>query len=211
MILEQTLNGGGAVSLTGNTTRATRTVAAHAPYMDDAWNGRGYVMDSGSVTLAAANASAAALGTAKFINGFLNPPGSGKNAVIWDARIATVSGTPAGPFFWNYFNLAKSLSNTTTGTIRNLLLGGPGSSMVAATGVVLATSPAQTDALLQLAALGGPAAVAAGAGLYDAYEDVGGRIIVPPGFLIGLMATGAGTTHVVQSTLRWAEIGISQV
>lgn len=194
---------------TAGFSAAQRVADAHARYMQAVIEGRAFALDSDSVTLAAANVTKTALGTAKFINGFYNPVGSGRNAVLWSAHIATVSGTPGGPYFWNFVN-TSNLTSATTGTIRNLLLAGApvGSAMQAQAGVVLAATPASTAALTQLGVMGGPAAIAAGAGLYDAYEEVAGQIIVPPGIAIGLMCLAAGTTHVVQSTLRWEEIQV---
>src|SRR3954469_21105659 len=81
---------------------AQRVADAHARYMQAVLEGRVFISDSDSVTLAAANATKSAMGTAKFINGFLNPAGSGKNVALWKTVIATVSGTPAGPFFYNH-------------------------------------------------------------------------------------------------------------
>lgn len=165
-----------------------------------------FQMDSDSVTLAAANATKGALATVKLINGFLNPFTSGRNAILIAAYIATVSGTPGGPYFYNF--LADSTINSaSTGTIRSSrLVATDSSAMTPQTGVILANSAAATTALKQLGVMGGPAAVAAGAGLYGAFDAIDGRIIVPPGVVFGLTCLAAGTTHIVQSTLIWAEV-----
>jgi hypothetical protein len=180
----------------------------HGRYYEQAYRGNLFVMDSDSVTLAAANASKTALATVKLINGFFNPSTSGKNAVILFASIATTSGTPGGPYFYNF--LADSTINSAaTGTIRSTNLGASYTSvMTAQTGVILANVGAATTALKQLGVIGGPAAVAAGAGLYTAIDEVAGRIIVPPGVVFGLTCLAAGTTHIVQSTLMWEEVPI---
>jgi hypothetical protein len=192
---------------TAGVSGAQRVSDAHARYMQAVLESRAFYMDSDSVTLAAANATKSALATAKFINGFANPPGSGKYAVIWRARVATVSGTPAGPYFYNAYQYGTKVSSAVTGTIRNALTQqSVGSAMTPQTGVVLALLPADTTALAQLATMGGPAAVAAGAGLYDKDDLIDGAIIIPPGFLFGLMCAGAGTSHVVQSTMWWEEV-----
>jgi hypothetical protein len=197
---------GSTVPSTGGLSGALRTQAAHAEFFDSAYSNRVYSIDSDSVTLAAANASKAALGTAKFIVGFYNPTASRKLAVILNAVVATVSGTPAGPYFYNYFS-GVTPTNTETGTIRSGYLGaGSASEMTAETGVVLTVVGGATSALVQHSVLGGPAAIAAGAGIYSIADSVRGQIIVPPGTLFGIMALGAGTTHVVQSTLTWEEV-----
>lgn len=182
----------------------------HGRYYEQALRGNLFISDSDAVTLAAANATKGAAGTIKLINGFVNPYGSGKNAVILLAKSGSVSGTPAGPLFYNMQQLPAgvSLTNAPTGTIRNALLGGPASAMTSETGVVLTRSDAATTAFSQLALHGGPAAIAAGAGSYSVIDEVAGSIIVPPGFVFGLACVGAGTSHVVQSTLVWEEVPI---
>lgn len=180
----------------------------HPRYYESTYRGNTFSLDSDSVTLAAAHATKGALATVKFITGFWNPNGSGKNAVIISSHVATVSGTPAGPYFYNYLPGSTNTA-AATGTIRNLLLStSGGSAMYALVSVVLGAIGAPTTAMLQLGVQGGPAAIAAGAGVYDSYEEVAGRIIVPPGCLFGICALGAGTSHVVQSTLTWEEVNI---
>ena len=39
-------------------------------------------------------------------------------------------------------------------------------------------------------------------------RDIAGRIIVPPGCVFGITAVGAGSSHVVQSTIAWEELPI---
>lgn len=193
---------------TAGVSGAQRMQVAHAEYFDAVHGRRVYSIDSDSVTLAAANASKAALATAKFIVGFYNPLASGKLAVILNSVVATVSGTPAGPYFYNYFP-GVTMANAETGSIRSAYLGsGSSSEMTAATGVVLTVIGGATSALIQHSVLGGPAAVAAGAGNYSIADAVRGQIVVPPGTLFGIMCLAAGTTHVVQSTLTWEEVPI---
>lgn len=180
----------------------------HGRGYEQAFRGNVFVSDSDAVTLAAANTTKGALATVKLINGFFNPANSGKNAVILKASLATVSGTPAGPLFYNFL-VDSTISSAATGTIRASLLGASyTSAMTAQTGVVLTNTAAATTALKQLAVLGGPAAIAAGAGNYSLVDDVGGSIIVPPGVIFGLTCVGAGTTHIVQTTLMWEEVPV---
>lgn len=176
------------------------------------YNGLMYSIDSDAVTLAAANATKGAAGTIKLINGFVNPFGSGVNAEILRVTSATVSGTPAGPLFYNAQSLPSgvSLTNAATGSIRSNFIStttaSPGASkMTPEVGVVLTRSDAATTAFTQIGVHGGPAAVAAGAGVYQVLDEIAGAIIIPPGTVFGLAAVGAGTTHIVQTTITWAE------
>lgn len=203
----QVLTNGSVSNIRLDRTGSLAVVQSAGFYTENCKQGNIFIMDSDSVTLAAANATKAAMATAKFIIGFFNPANSGKNAAILKAHIATVSGTPGGPYFWNFIS-NLNMTNAVTGTIRNALLGGAASAMQAATGVILTATGGPTTALTQLAVMGGPAAVAAGAGIYDAFEEVAGHIIVPPGTLFGLTCLAAGTTHVVQSTLVWEEFAV---
>lgn len=193
---------------TAGVTGAQRVQIAHGEYTDAASRGRIFSLKSGAVTLDSANVTTSALATATFINGIANPSGSGKLLSILRAQIATVSGTPGGPFFYDYYSNVL-VTNAATGTIRSNYLSSNAAGSSVATplvDVVLTVSGGSTAALLQLGAIGGPAAIAAGAGLYGTIDEVRGSIIVPPGTIFGIMATAAGTTHVVHSTLTWEEI-----
>jgi hypothetical protein len=168
-----------------------------------------YCIDSDSVTLAAAHTTKGAIGTIKFLNGFWNPPTSQTTAVIYQARIAQVSGTPAGPLYWNFLCETNLLTNTITGTIRSAVLsiGAGASQMVPEVNVVL-TQTSGTPSFLQLGVVGGPAAIASGAGVNSFvayYPTINGSnyIVVPPGTIIGI--TGTGAAGVFQSTIYWEE------
>lgn len=169
-----------------------------------------YFLDSDAVTLAAANATKGAAGTIKLVNGFVNPFGSGVNAHILMVKSATVSGTPAGPLFYNAQTLSAGVTITSaaTGTIRSAFVNTTASAtpnnITPQVNVVVTRSDSGTGAFTQIGVHGGPAAIAAGAGLYDDQDEVAGKIIIPPGTVFGLAATGAGTTHVVQTTIWFA-------
>lgn len=197
---------GSAPPFTASITGASRTNDAHGRYADPTRKGRVFILDSDAVTLAAANVTKSAMGTVKFINGFFNPAASGINAEIIRALVATTSGTPGGPYFYGFFRPSGTLTSALTGTIRNKRLYGPNSAMQALVNVAIATTPADTTAIIQLGVMGGPAAVAAGAGLYTAIDEPASSIIVPPGVLFGLVCAAAGTSHVVQSSLEWEEV-----
>ena len=178
-------------------------------FYEQNYRGNLFMLDSGSVTVIAANASGQAMGTAKFLNGFCNPLNSGKNAVIIAANVASVSGTPGGPILYEASAVVGSFTQAGTGTIRSGILGGSGASLMkAAVMVALVAADADTAALIQLGVQGGPGAIALGAGLNSNLDPVDGRIIVPPGFAFGLCSTATGTSHVLQSTLYWMEVPV---
>lgn len=180
-----------------------------AKYFEDTHRENGFIIDSDSVTLAAANATKSAAGTIKLIVGVWNPKGSGVNLEIIKGIVHTESGTPAGGFYWNYMDLGGvTLTNVPTGTIRNRKIGGRNSVVSPQTGVVLTRADSGTGAFTQLAVLGGPTAVAATGAVEDAVDEVDGKIIVPPGVVIGICCKGAGTSHVVQASMYFNEVPI---
>lgn len=205
-------NQGTTTPLTGSMSGALRVTQAHAKYFQPAIEGRLLRLDSGSITLAAANITGTAMGTVKFINGFFNPLGSGKHAVILAAHVATVSGLPGGPYFWEFFQAGALINSAASGTIRNSLLGqggaNGGSLMSPQVNATVTCIGALTTAMTRLSVMGGPAAITAGAGLYDAVEEVDGRIIIPPGMNIAILCAAVGTAHVVQSSLIWEEVPV---
>lgn len=180
-----------------------------APYYEQTYRGNLFMLDSGSVTVIAANAAGQAMGTAKFLNGFFNPVASGKNAVIVGANVATVSGTPGGPILYEVSAGPGTITSASTGTIRSGMVGGAAKSLMTPQVMIALTAlDADTTALVQIGTSGGPAASAVGAGVNSAYDFVDGKIIVPPGFAFGLCSTATGTTHVLQTTLYWIEMPV---
>ena len=200
---------GAQAGLRGNNFGALVVTDAHGRYTEQALQGNIFMLDSDAVTIASAHTTKGALGTIKLINGFYNPIGSGFNAAILNANVSTVSGTPAGPMFLNYLT-GVNISTASAGVIKAALLSGMGkSAMNPQVSTVLASAtPTATAAAVQLGVLGGQAAIAAGAGNYHVSEDIAGRIIVPPGCVFGITAVGAGSSHVVQSTIAWEELPI---
>lgn len=177
-----------------------------AKYYEQAYRGNLFILDSGSQTCIAASAAGQNMGTAKFLNGFFNPTNSGKNAVLIGATVATVSGTPGGPLLYEVTAGAGTLTSASTGTIRSGMIGGAAKSlMTPQVMVTLVALDADTTALVQIGTAGGNSAIAAGAGVGSFYDDIAGKIIIPPGYAFGLCDTATGTTHVVQTTLYWIE------
>ena len=182
-------------------------------YALDALNGNIYhATNTGlGVTLAAANAIGAAVpaaGVAQPILGLLNPAASGVNLVINKAKIATLSGTPGGGFVIGF--LPNSQAALYTGSQSNK--GVKAVTLMASSQAVVIPNLAVTGTTVvfsELTQIGGPAAVAAGAGVYTAVEEVAGDLIVPPGCIVGIFAQAAGTTHVVKAALQWAEVPVA--
>ena len=177
-------------------------------FYEQTYRGNVFMLDSGSQTIVAANAAAQAMGTAKFINGLFNPVASGKNLVLISTNVATVSGTPGGPILYGAAG-PVTITSAATGTIRCGNIGGVAKSIATPlVQVTLTAQDADTLAMLQIGTQGGPAASAVGAGLYSNFDAIDGKIIIPPGYCFGLVSTATGTTHIVQSTIAWAEIFI---
>jgi hypothetical protein len=164
-----------------------------------------YHLATGSITIAAANVSPLASGTGQPIIGLWNPPNSGIDLVILKQIFDTISGTPGGPLLWN-FCLAPSITATPTpNVINSAYLGSGGRSAAKAfNNVALAGAPLQT--LLRHAE--SISAVAATGATLEGTEDLAGDIIIPPGVFAGVAAFAAGTSHVVQASLTWAEIPV---
>jgi hypothetical protein len=159
---------------------------------------------SGSVTLATANVSPLAAGTGQPIVGLWNPPNSGVDLVILKQFFQTLSGTPGGGLLWNFAN-APAITATPNGVVNSGYLGGGARSAgkvfvnTALTGAPLQTLLRNAEAIT---------AVAAAAMTAPGNEDLAGDMIVPPGVFAGVAAYAAGTSHIVQASLSWAEIPV---
>ena len=159
------------------------------------------------VTLAAANAIGAAVpaaGAAQPVLGLLNPASSGVNLVINKAKVATLSGTPGGGFIIGYLPNSQAALYTGVQTNKGVQASTltPSSKAVVLPNLALTGT---TSLVSELTQLGGPAAVAAGAGVYTAVDMTDGDVIVPPGSIIGIFSQAAGTTHIVKAALQWEE------
>lgn len=179
---------------------------AHGRYNEPTRRGTVMILNSDSVTLAAAHVTKSALGTIKFINGIYNPVGSNKAASILRAFVSDVSGANGGPFFLDYY-CGVTLTNANTGTIRSGLLSNNSSSsaMAPEVNVAIVVSGAATTAVNQLWEVTSSSFTGIGPQYgINVPDDVQGMIVVPPGCIFGLTATAAA--GVVQSTLVWDEI-----
>ena len=180
-----------------------------ARYAEMASRRQTFTLLSKSVTIAATHVAPIAATTGTFLCGIYKPTDSGMVGAIVLGTAAVVSGTPGGPFYWDVgFNGITTA--TSTGTILNNYLSvgsaNAGSVMKAVNNVALA---GMSTACSTMRPLGGPAAVAAGAGLYTMVDSVDGMIIVPPGCFCGISAHAAGTTVVVSTSITWQEFRVA--
>lgn len=196
---------GSAVPFTGDLTGAQRVVQAHGSYAEAVRAGSVYTLQTKSATVTAVtDISPLPATTGRGLIGIINPIQSGFYASILKVGISTVSGTPGGPFYFDV--LPNAITTLTPGTpaTNNRSLVNAGSQMIG----VSAAVPVNSVVARMLRPIGGPAAIAAGAGMYHVDEDVAGGISVPPGGLLVVTAHAVGTTHVVSLYLSWEEIPV---
>ena len=175
-------------------------------YYENTYRGNTWSAAAAAVgaTIIAANASPVGAGAAALF-ALYNVAGNALNAVIKRVIINTISGTPGGGFVWNVIATPAGITATANVTpINNKTFAAAGSMMrifsqTALTGSVLST---------MFRPIGGPAAIAAGAGLYSVVEETAGDIIVPPGGALIIANTATGTTHVVCCGLTWDEVPV---
>jgi len=173
-------------------------------YYENTYRGNVYVSSTAAVgtTIVAANNSPVAAGAAAAY-ALVNPAGNTFNAAVLKIWASTISGTPGGPLALNVITPPSGITAVTTQTpIKANTLTAAGSTMrvivqSALTGSILA---------IMFRPLGGPAAIAAGAGVNHVMEDVGGDIIIPPGGALLVCSTATGTNHVVCIGMAWAEL-----
>lgn len=175
-------------------------------YYEMAYRGQLFTASTAAagVTIAATHVSPLAAATGTPLLGIFNPVNSGVNLMILRAKVATVSGTPGGEFVWNVIpNPAGITSATFVQGLGNksFAVGGFGKAYTntALTGSALAT---------MFRPLGGPAAIAAGAGTYSVEEVTDGDMVIAPGGFAGIAATAAGTTHIAAASITWAELPV---
>lgn len=164
--------------------------------------GQVFCFGAAAVTYAATGNTPLAAGTGVPVVGILNPANSTVNCQILGVWITTTSGTPGGPFYWNVIPNPTGITAAGSTPISLLTFNSAGSVAKAFANAALTGSAAAT----YLRPIGGPAAVAAGAGLYGVAEDTAGGIVVQPGAFAGVAGTAVGTSHVISSGMIWAEI-----
>ena len=180
----------------------------HGRYAESSLNGNNFHANTAGagITLAATHAIGAAVpaaGAATPILALVNPANSGVNLVINRTKVLTLSGTPGGGFIFGYIGAqAPSLTATLSKGVQASTLQAGGKAGVLSNGALAGT----TLTVSELRQVGGPAAVASGAGVYTVDEETAGDVIVPPGAILGIFAQAAGTTHIVKASLSWEEV-----
>jgi len=184
--------------------------SGYGRYFESARLNRQFTTFVRAVTIAATHNTPIAAATATPIVAIHNPIGNNKAAAIQRVCVSSVSGTPAGGQL--VFNALQTTTAPTTpgGNIFSALLvasaSPQGSSMRAFNNVALTGMLPVVGSEIALVG-GGQSAVAIASQVQAASEDLGGAIIVPPGFLLALMGgTGAGTTWIVNASLAWCEV-----
>jgi hypothetical protein len=158
-----------------------------------------------ALTLASTHATPLSAGTGTPIIGIYNPIGSGKNMSIVRVQQATTSGTPGGPLVWNIVPNPQNITASTNATAYNM-------ATLQQTGSVTRmwnnTAVTGSTAGVAFRNAGGPTTTAVTGAIFSYVEEYAGSFIVPPGSMISLCCTAAGTSHVINCYLEWEEIPI---
>lgn len=204
----RTASDGSFGNLRQDKTGAEVVTQAHGKYREAASRGNVFIMPVKSATVTATtDISPLPATTGRALVGVLNPAGSGKKFSILKIGIASVSGTPGGPFYIDVVpncNVPASLAASGT----PISLSGLSAAGSAGRGFAAAV-PAQAVVATMVRPLGGPAAVAAGAGMYDVQEEIDGAIELPENSLLVVTAHATGTSHVISGYVMWEEIPVS--
>lgn len=196
---------GSRFTLRGSKTGGLVISAEHGGYHEAASRGNLYVQAVKSATVTATtDISPLPATTGRSLVGVYNPKGSGKILSILKIGISTVSGTPGGPFYIDAVpNCGVAASLAASSTPINLFTLQAGGSV--ARGLAAAV-PAQVAVATMLRPLGGPAAVAVGAGPYQVDEFIDGSITLVEDSLLSIGAHATGTSHVISGYIIWEEI-----
>jgi hypothetical protein len=177
----------------------------HGPYWEQTYRGNTFTAFINALTLASTHATPIAAGTGTPIIGIMNPVGSGKYIVMLKTATTNTSGTPGGPLLWNLIPNPQNITATpSTAPTNNLNLQTVGSVAKLFNNVALTASTVGTA----FRPFGGPAAIADGAGVYSYVEEHKGELVIPPGYMLALAATAAGTSHVMSAFCVWEEIPV---
>ena len=181
--------------------------AGHAQYREAAARGRVFSQAVKTATVTATtDISPLPATTGRALLGIINPAASGFTASVLKIGISTVSGTPGGPFYIDVVpnaNVAATLA-ASSAPMNVSSLQAAGSAMRG----LAAAVPAQAVVATLLRPLGGPAAVAAGAGMYHVDEAIDGAIELPQNSLLAITAHATGTSHVISGYIVWEEIPV---
>jgi len=200
------VNDGGQDVLRLDKTGALVVTGAHGYNQESVLRGQVYTASVKSATVTVTtDISPLPATTGRALLAIYNPPNSGKNLVVLKAGVSTVSGTPGGPFYLDVVppGATIALTNVTANQPVNNMTFTPGGGVAK---VFAAAVPVNSVVATMLRPLGGPAAVAAGAGPYQVDELIDGAIIVPQGGMLVISAHAVGTTHVVSGYITFEEV-----
>lgn len=167
-------------------------------------NGRYYEQCYRGNVFTGANTAAQALSVASATYTGLavsNPTGSGKNLVILDIACAVDSATAGvGTIVAGYAAAVTLTAGSSTGPLSNIVGNAAGSVAKVGASATLGAAPTIIRPLF------GVTATTAVQVVGPVKDDVGGMIIVPPGQLICLEATGTAIS--VLASITWAELPV---
>lgn len=175
-------------------------------YYEATYRGNLFTAFANNVTIAASHVGLAGLtaATGTPIIGIYNPVGSGKNLIIIKTVQSTTSGTPGGPLLYNTIPNPQNISIAATAPTSNQSFQTTGSVAKLFNNAAITGSSTGVPQRVH----GGPAAVAAGAGVYTYVEEHKGEFIIPPGAMVALTAWAAGTSHILSAFVEWMEMPI---
>ena len=181
--------------------------SAHADYVETVRQGNVFTMTLGATTTGVAAGNIVAATAAASTNfALFNPVGSGKVLYVTKFGMGIISGTPgAGPLFYGIFTTVPTASGT--GTIRNNLLGGPGSVAIGyatAAGVTLTGGTAPL--VHSIANFTSTATAQASVGELAAVEELKGAIAIPAGYGFLPLWSAAGATLLNGYSVTWEEL-----
>lgn len=198
---------GTAPPFTADVTGAQRVGDAHGRYFDATTRGSVWTIATATAGITVTALMVIGVASSVPIVGVHNPAGSGRYAVVGRAAVLVPSGTMgAGGFVWGI--IAPTSTNTTNvgtnGAINNATFAAGGSIVRTFAG---ATPLTATGATVLFRTICGPStgAVAANAASYT-MEETAGDICVPPGGFLGIFASTAGTSPIVNAFLTWEEV-----
>lgn len=177
----------------------------HGRMYETTYRGNMYCAYINALTIASTHVSPLAAGTGTPIIGLHNPMGSGVNLVIQRTAYNTTSGTPGGPLLYNLIVNPQNITAASAGLYFN---GATLQQSGARARLFNNTATTGSTAGTALRVMGGTTTTAVTVGNYLIIDNVEGAIIVPPGLMLGLAATAAGTSHVIGAFMEWEEIPI---
>jgi hypothetical protein len=190
---------------------------AHPIYTEQTSRGAVFTLNiaTSAATLSAGNALNAGAGPASGGTTHMalwNPIGSGVNLSLLRFVSTPISGTPtAGPIYHTVMALGLPTLTASVGTAYNNLIGGksPVARYVAsAAGTALTGSSVPVVFRTANVTYSGAAFASAGGPTATLIEDLGGDVVIPPGYGWVPCYTGVGTTFLCTFGITWEEVPI---